>query len=337
MISYRFSAHSRAAKHFERFGLKYNRQDLTKRLREEHVQTQLIDQHPLPPWTIDPHLSAEILTQQTQGFITAIAPQRSIKRRKTQISDQTWALVDEKKAIFKQLKKMQRVRTYSVMKCLFRAWKEPNESQPDELCTWVKLHDIALAQTTHRLGQLSKLVTQAVRTEDAAFYQNLAAEAGRTYTQEGLTGFWKKIKATLPKNKLKQSTTPHDNHEEMLCHFEQLEAGTTVQEKEILNICLENNRQDLSIKPNVQFYDLHELPTLYEVEEMCLRQKSYRAPGPDGIPPELCRLSAPTIAPGIHNVMMKSVLSSIEPSRFKGGHLQAIWKRKGSPQDPSTF
>lgn len=318
----------------ERFGLKYNRQDLTKRLREEHVQTQLIDQHPLPPWTIDPHLSAEILTQQTQGFITAIAPQRSIKRRKTQISDQTWALVDEKKAIFKQLQKMQRVR----MKYLFRAWKEPNESQPDELCTWIKLHDIALAQTTHRLGQLSKLVTQeAVRTEDVAFYQNLAAEAGRTYTQEGLTGLWKKIKATLPKNKLKQSTTPHDNHEEMLYHFEQLEAGTTVQEKEILNICLENNCQDLSIKPNVQFYDLHELPTLYEVEEMCLRQKSYRAPGPDGIPPELCRLSAPTIAPGIHNVMMKSVLSSIEPSRFKGGHLQAIWKRKGSPQDPSTF
>lgn len=168
-------------------------------------------------------------------------------------------------------------------------------------------------------------------------YGQLADEAGHTYSQAGLTGLWKKLKAVLPKNKLKQTAMRYDIQEEMLHHFEQLEAGTTVHEREVLQMCRHNNRSDLQAKPTTQFFDLTELPTLYEIEEMCLKQKPHKAPGPDGIPSEFFRSSAPCIAPGLHNLLLKSILSSTEPCRFKGGHLQAIWKQKGSPRDPTTY
>jgi hypothetical protein len=147
-----------------------------------------------------------------------------------------------------------------------------------------------------------------------------------------LTGIWKKLKATLPKNKIKSATARYDIQEEMLHHFEKLEAGTTVHDDEVMCMCHNNNNNkcDLSIRPCTQFYDLKELPTLFEIEEMCLRQKPHKAPGPDGIPPEFCRTSAPAISPGLHNVILKSLLSNIEPRRFKGGHLHVIWKHKGS-------
>ena len=318
-----------------KIAMKYHQQELHCKLQEPSIQWQLIDRHPLPPWTLDPHISAELLTQQTQGFISEIAPPTAIKRRKHHISSQTWALVDAKKATFKQLKQMKRIRNHTMLHAIFLAWKGCDRS--DEFNPWIKLHDHATALATQKLNKLSQLVTRAVKEEDAAFYQQLAEEAGRTYSQVGLTGLWKKLKAVLPKNKLKQSAMRYDIQDEMLRHFEQLEAGSTVHEDEVLQICHQNNRQDLAARPRTQFFDITEMPTLYEVEEMCLKQKPNKAPGPDGRPPEFFRISAPSIAPGLHNLMMKSVLSSVEPCRFKGGHLQAIWKQKGSPGDPSTY
>ena len=51
----------------------------------------------------------------------------------------------------------------------------------DEFNLWIKLHDHATALATQKLNKLSQLVTRAVKEEDAAFYQQLAEEAGRTY------------------------------------------------------------------------------------------------------------------------------------------------------------
>lgn len=162
-----FQRTSAEIKSHNQYKLTFNRNELNRRLQEDQVQWQLHEQHPLPPWNVDPHVSAEILTQQTQCFIAELAPQRHHHRRKHLITEQTWALVDEKKATFKQLRRMQYVRAFTVLQTIFRAWK--GQFCGTEVRSWLKLHDHATAQTTQRLGKLSRRVTQAVRAEDAAF------------------------------------------------------------------------------------------------------------------------------------------------------------------------
>lgn len=87
----------------------------------------------------------------------------------------------------------------------------------------------------------------------------------------------------------------------------------------------------------MRFIDLQELPTLAEVEELCLRQKPHRAPGPDGASSDVCRLGASAVTYALHNVFLKSFLNGTEPFRYKGGLLQAIWKRKGALSDPEAY
>ena len=86
-----------------------------------------------------------------------------------------------------------------------------------------------------------------------------------------------------------------------------------------------------------QYVALHELPTLAEIEELCLRQQPHRAAGLDGLPPEICRHAAVVIAPFLHSVIMKAFVSGIEPYRYKGGLLVPIWKQKSSQQLPASY
>jgi len=74
---------------------------------------------------------------------------------------------------------------------------------------------------------------------------------------------------------------------------------------------------------------LSELPTLTEIEYHCLSQKQRKAPGPDGIPSDLCRYGAAALAPQLRSVVCKSFLQGVEPVSYKGGHLCAIFKGKG--------
>ena len=244
--------------------------------------------------------------------------------------------MDEKKNLLKQIKALKRARTSTLLRCVFNAWCERNHGQETGAQTWLKLHDHAMAITLLKLKKHTAKVIVAVRTEDAAFYQQMATEAGRTYSAEGLTGVWKRIKAVLPKNRLKAMSISFDIKDEMQHHFEQLEAGRSMSEDELRKTCCHTNHADVLARPQLQILPIQELPTRLEVEELCLKQKPHRAAGPDGIPPDICRLAAPSIPPGIHNVLLKSFLS-IEPCRYKGGNLVAFWKQKGSQRDPAMY
>ena len=74
-----------------------------------------------------------------------------------------------------------------------------------------------------------------------------------------------------------------------------------------------------------------------EIEDLCLKQRPNRAPGLDAIPPEVCRFAAKAIAPFLHNVILKSFIWGLEPHRYKGGQLCAIWKQKQSCREPSSY
>ena len=101
--------------------------------------------------------------------------------------------------------------------------------------------------------------------------------------------------------------------------------------------CVARNNRDRADHLMPQHIAIQELPTLTEIEELCLRQRPHRAAGLDGLPPEVCRHAAVVIAPFIHNVLLKAFVSGVEPFRYKGGLLVPIWKHKQSRQLASAY
>eukprot|EP00435_Cladocopium_sp_Y103_P044546 s1260_g12.t1 len=315
---------------------KLNRFALTNHFQDKTNINHFYEQLTTPAWNLDPHQSATMLAHQTHAALHDHASSSTPWRRKHHISEEIWTLVDHKHFLFRQLKAMRKTSTMTLLSTIFSAWRHGHLDERFSL-PWIRLHDHATALTMRRLRLATQEVTQAIRQADAHYYQSLATEAGNAYTHEGLTAIWRKIKAVLPKNRLKQTTAQRDLGEGLIRHFADLEAGTQLSEAAARRSCVARNNRNLAQQDPVSLVDISELPTLMEIEDICLKQQAHRAPGLDGIPPEVCRLAAPAIAPFLHNIILKSFLNGIEPFSYKGGRLCTIWKQKQSPDLPGSY
>ena len=294
----------------------------------------------LPPWYVDPHATADALASSTIAAVQELVPRTRRQPRKRHLSDTTWRKVDEKKLLFQQLRALKRTRRHTFLRQMFTCWKtrQPcSVSDQQNLASWMILHDHAFATTTSQLKRVALLVTAAIREEDALFYQNLAHEAAATYSVEGLTSLWKRLKAVLPKHRSRRAAQRFDFDDRLQHHFEQLEAGTTTTHDESRMHCYRRNQEDVQSKPDLAFVDIMELPTLFEIEDLCLRLSPNKAAGPDGLSSNICRYGAAALAPHLHSTLLKAFLSGIEPHRYKGGNLVPIWKQKGNQQDPASY
>ena len=207
---------------------KLNRHTLREQLNHSWVIDQLAYDLTTPPWSADPHVSAEHLAHQVYQELHHIAPGNQKWRRKEHVPEQVWAIVDFKKFKFQQLKALHKTARMTTMRAIFSSWKANTMMHaplPQFDSVWLKMHDHVLALTQHQYRQAALQATNAIRVADAEHYQRLAADAGHAYTHEGLTSIWKKIKAVLPKNRMKQRSAKFDIECELQQHFADLEAG----------------------------------------------------------------------------------------------------------------
>ena len=325
--------------------LKPSRQAIAAQLRDPSSADFLHKALSNSEWHVDPHQSADHLAECTQKALNDLIPRTQRWRRKTHVDAATWTLVEEKKQLFRQLKSMKKVRSNTILATVLKSWRSLKTSstqmQPQSchhsITEWMKMIDHAIAITTSQLKAKAKMTTAAIRKADTAYYLHLAQQAGDKYSHEGLTAVWKQIKCVLPRHRMKQTQAKQDFGDELLQHFALLEAGTVGTHASSIQQCVERNNSDLQEAPRHRHLDLADLPTLVEVEDLCLKQRPNRAPGLDAVPPEVCRFAAKAIAPFLHNVILKSFIWGLEPHRYKGGQLCAIWKQKQSCRDPSAY
>ena len=295
----------------------------------------------LPSWETSVHEQAVLLSRQVHQALPDSIRKQKQSFRKRHLLPETQEIIRTKQELFKRLKQLRAAERQLQLQVIFLTWK--HQRQP----VWSRRHHCTCAQVEHQLnvqiaGTLSiyQVVAPqaqlAVKKDDAEFLQGLARLSGDAYSVEGLQGLWKQVKRLLPKNKVKKDRQQFDLDQPMLHHFCDLEAGQVTTWQQLLDSCLSRNvdttsdRQPLDIR-------LEELPTLWQTEQLCLKQKAGKCPGLDQIPGELCSHGATAIAPALHNLILKSVLQGAEPLEFKGGRLCAIYKGKGSKLEPSKY
>ena len=312
--------------------------DLRQNLQDNDHFAQLYWAIEAPMWNVNPHDSAVQLAASSQKALCMIAKPQSQWRRKSHISTATWDLVESKKILFKQLRALKRVELFTVLQACFLGWKqtlhETNSFQHilHDLPRWIALHDRSTAQALHDYKQAARHAQNAIKNEDAVYYQRIADQASRTHKVEGLQGLWKQLRAVQPKHRLKRQHQRRDIDAELQQHFETLEAGSTQPMHVLTDDCMKRNFDEQQMIEGAIQLQLKVLPTLCELEYHCLRQNPRKAPGPDGIPSDLCRYGAAAIAPQLHSVLCKAFLHGVEPVSYKGGNLCAIFKGKGSEE-----
>ena len=77
--------------------------------------------------------------------------------------------------------------------------------------------------------------------------------------------------------------------------------------------------------------------TLLEVRAAIQAMKSNKAPGPDGIPAEICKSSEALAEQLLHNLLAHIWEKEDVPQQFKDANIVTILKRKGSKSDYSNY
>ena len=195
----------------------------------DHVQALQNTAEFVVPWNVDVHTHAHEIQCH---LVRQIPKRRKVwKPLKATMTASTWELVKAKKFWRNQMWESERTQRCTWMRMCFVAWKtEHATSQVEDLRTILKQQDHLCATAYHSFRQLGKRVVTAMRSDDAAFFDRLARQAGELVHPHQAREFWRVIRRSLPRMKLmRQQISPMQlEHLEDQWHpyFQALEVGT---------------------------------------------------------------------------------------------------------------
>ena len=284
------------------------------------------------PWTIGVHEHYDKLASHVTAHLCQPFRKTAKKPIKSHMTPTTWELVCEKQQIRLDLKLHNKRANLCLLKSCFLVWSGCSGSAA---LVELRQHQKTAATLLYRFRQLGRDVTKAVRADDAAFFEHLAATTQHIDESGDSRALWRNLKRVLPKYRLRRKVQPlqlQHLQDQWIPHFCQLEAGQCTTFEAIADECVTHAemREPLT---NVKLPDL---PTLTEVEHELRSLANNKAAGVDGIPGEALKVGAPHLAPLFHDLMLKTVLMTQEPVQNKGGLLVPIHKG-GTVDDVRNF
>eukprot|EP00434_Breviolum_minutum_P003484 symbB.v1.2.003065.t1/scaffold124.1/size443775/5 len=308
-------------------------------MKQLQADPHYFDSLPMIPWSTDVHRHATGLATATLGRLWSTVPCTRRHVRKRQLTDLTWNILMWKRRLRKHHLDASRRRKFGTLREILLAWKGVCASTTSRNVypsfRWLKFIDVKIALMEHNLHKVQPLLQTMIKQDDIAYYKALALRAGRTETEDGMQALWKELRGTLPKWKTRRTQPRHDIDEALCLHFSSLEAGTITSFNGLYRQCVDYQNQTRHSAP--QTLNLDDLPSLFEIEQVCRRTTPTRAPGPDTVTPEVCRHGAAGIASHVHNMVFKICCEQAEPIWFKGGYVHPIYKQKGALDDPAAY
>lgn len=295
---------------------------------------------PKIPWKVDVHRHATGIATATAGQLQRVLPKATKQARKRHLSELTWSVLLWKRKLRQYYLEASRRFRFGSLRTILRTWLglcrfAGHNSHPSD--KWLKLMDFKLALLSYHIGRVQPLLQDLIRRDDSLYYQAVAERAGRISTEEGFQGLWKELRGVLPKWRTRSVAQRFDIDDALCQHFAKLEAGTPRTFADLYRECVEHQNHAINTTSQPQMLQLDELPTLHEVECLCRKTTSGRAPGPDSIIPEICKTGAANISSHLHNLIFKICCEQAEPIWYKGGLIHPIYKGRGSSVDPTAY
>ena len=269
----------------------------------------------------------------------SIGPQTT-KPRKTTMSEDTWSLVCVKRKWRKNLAECQNLQKCTFLRAIFASWKhgchQPDigTSPPgfalefDQILTQL---DVDVATALHQFRCYGAQVTQALRRDDVLFYDALAQESSHWLEPHHARKLWRTLRRSLPK--FRQRRVGFDPlkvdalDDQWMPHLCQLEVGQSTTSMQLLDEC---HKRQLQVPIQQRQFDLTDLPTICQLEDVIRQTPAGKATGFDALPSQLFRQNPCDLADIFFPLLLKMYVWQHEPIAGKGGQLAVIHK-KGSP------
>eukprot|EP00438_Fugacium_kawagutii_P011255 Skav219466 [mRNA] locus=scaffold596:35905:41300:- [translate_table: standard] len=298
------------------------------------------------PWTCNVHDHAVRLHSWAESHVP-VKPAKKLRKR--HLSETTWQLIQEKRHHWLRKRFASQASRRALLYGFFTIWRYTGRSlrvldlldDPSVVldCSWVdffpwkRLADRTAAVHELAYRKLCNPVVQAVRWEDAAYYQAL----GQKYGDEALPTLWKSIRRVLPKTRKKCQQNVRCRAppvSALAAHFESLEAGYPAHQHDLLHQCHEAQLEQMDEAPLAM--DLCSIPTRCQVEAQIRKMKTGKAAGLDKVGPEILKKLAHTHSAQFHMLFAKCWMLCAEPIMWKGGLLHALPKQANSFEASST-
>ena len=221
------------------------------------------------------------------------------KPRKTTMTEDTWALVCTKRKWRKNLAECQTLQKRTFLQAIVASWKQAcicstedsNQqsvlSEFDQILTQL---DIDVATALHQFRSYGAQVTRALRHDDANFYDTLAQESSQWLGPQHAREMWRTLRRSLPK--FRQCRVGFDPlkvealDDQWMPHFCQLEVGRPTTPMQLLEDC---HHRQLHTPVQQNHFDLTDLPTISQLEDVLRQTPAGKATGFDALPSQFFR------------------------------------------------
>ena len=294
---------------------------------------------PCIAWSVDVDVHADQLTKWVQGKLAEAYPVSGVRRKKSYISDTTWALRMERIGCRReQTIRRQWMATYT-LQWAWDGWHPAQRWQCEGMSRrfWGPL--FRFLADRKRCARLSRELSKALKQDRTAMLESLASRQGEM-TQHDFIQQLKSIGVCSRKkpSAIKPLPIVGDKHgcplldyaevaERWREHFGEQEAGEVVQIEKLFQQ-----------KPSLQMIrpTWEDLPTLPQIEFYFRATKRGKAFFVDGIPGDVLSGAPATLARAFYPLYLKQVVQLKEAVLYKGGRLVPAYK-KGPPGDCASY
>ncbi|CAE7214421.1 unnamed protein product, partial [Symbiodinium sp. CCMP2456] len=305
-----------------------------KRLLNEALQS-----YQQPRWEVHPGDHCQHLQDFLHATMERLFNKASHGPRAQYISEETWRIRERKL----WLKSCSRGRSKLWSDLVVRAFWQWRCQEDYEVEALVGRHGLLYEVVSAAVRFATMRIKKNIYKEKADFLKGLATTVGdkagdilKTAKKLGLGGksakeFVRPLPILLDENG-KATETWKDRDKVWQQHFGKQEFGAVVPIADLLarDTRLPNVDDDLT-------WSVHDLPSFFEVEDVFRSTSRRKAPGLDGIPPEILAVSPTRMAKLAHPLMVKAAAFFHQPLQWRGGLLHEMWKRSGSQASPDSY
>ena len=249
--------------------------------------------------------------------------------RKQHLSDGTKQMILAKRFHWKRLSDVRRHFFRALLRHMFDAWRG-RPSCSSDLRPWLSQCERLLAWHRWAYDDLSTRVVTAVRDDDRAFYEQLAASAGDA-AEQGPNSLWNAIRHVLPRWRNKRKANLRcvgPSLQDQFSHYDALEAGHSIDYEDLLATCHASQQATLPEIPVA--IDLRDLPSRRDIETLGCQMHLNKASGIDAVSMHSLHHACVHSSSWMHQLFFKMWILGIEPLQGKGGLLHAIAKKEAS-------
>ena len=321
---------------------KYNTKAAHDPANKEKV-VEIFNKFPAPGWmtSIDEHVHA--LNKHLQAELAQQFPALKNKPFQPFIGEDTWAIIQSRKELQKEIRKCKKDEKMELLQQCFRWWKGER---------WAPIwhnRDQYMAVTQQALVNTSLTLKKQLKKDKEQFLQQQMEQLEDAIRHNNAKEIYKALRTFRPQTPRQRIKVPRplptlkgDDgliadkagwNRAWLDHWKRIECAYEIPYEQHIEEAIDEESQIECLEKDIQ----EALPCLSDVEKILHRLKRNKAPGQDGITSDIFKQGGSAAARVIYEIAAKQLARGAVPILHRGSEAVPLYKAKGPMESRNSY